>query len=162
METHLATVISIRSVSLTSQYRYRAFTDRNLCCLDPRLSGSKLKDQRVDLNDFKTADANANSGERRSSLGGASAVNEQAERIQAYTNNAMGVGNAMRAKLQKLRHPSSQRRPPADSSLLLGNTSSARNGAEPQLGSSNSQHASNFDHVQELRAQNMQLKSKMA
>ena len=76
-------------------------------CVDPRLSGSKLREQRVDLNEFKTVDPNANSGERRSSIGGASAVNDQAERIQAYTNNAMGVGNQMRSKLQKLRHPSS-------------------------------------------------------
>jgi len=47
--------------------------------------------------------------QRRESFGGGSVtgVNDQADRIQAYTNNSLGVANAMKTKLSKLRHPSS-------------------------------------------------------
>ena len=52
------------------------------------------------------------SEERRSSIGmGSAGAIDQSERIQAYTNNALtgSLGSAMRTKLNKLRHPSTQR-----------------------------------------------------
>ena len=113
---------------------------------------------------------------RRSSLGVAPSqtdvVNDQAERIQAYTNSSIGAeaNNFVQKRLQKLRHPSSSRRPPTNNSInpptaVTANSSINRASNDPigaSLNPSGSQHARNFDQMQGLREQNQQLKSKMA
>ena len=130
-------------------------TNNTLYAIDPRLSGSKQPYQQANQNDFKTIGA---PGEQRLGSGrGGVVTNDVNDQVQAYANNAIGVSGALRNKLQKLRHPSSNRRPPP-----IGNTMVENSMIGEALNSSTSVHTAAFDQVHVLRDQNIQLKNKMA
>ena len=104
--------------------------------LDPRLSGSKQPYQRDERDQFKTI---GSPGEQRVGSGISGTVtNDVSDQVQAYASNAIGVSGAMRNKLQKLRHPSSNRRPPPANTMMDSSMGAA-------LNSSTSVHTANFD-----------------